>query len=345
MSLSVIIPCYNVKKELINKCVTSILEQDYSEFEIILVDDGSDDRYKEFLLEISKLDNRIKLLEQDNKGVSAARNIGIQVAKGDYLVFVDADDYLVSYFFSEAVKICQETDAELLIGGNTLSTNKLFDQKEQKKQVLNYKKLSASEKLDFKCNSVGELKYFGSMNGYFGRGPWSRFIKKGIAKKILFDEQLRMGEDILWNLQLLSYCKNVVVANRIWYLYYINSESANHKYNPQMLENVKRELPCIEKELDLNNDKQLSAYCVHILDELSKIYYCYIGNKQCPLTIKQINEIKKELYREYPWKKISELQTTVYMGRRKHIARFLYSHKCYFGALRIRLLIKRFLCK
>ena len=89
--ISVIVPIYNVEKYL-EKCVNSILKQTYINLEIILVDDGSPDRCPEICDKLAKTDDRIKVIHQQNGGLSKARNVGIDVAKGAYLVFVDSDD-------------------------------------------------------------------------------------------------------------------------------------------------------------------------------------------------------------------------------------------------------------
>ena len=91
--ISIIVPVYNVEK-YIHKCINSILDQSLTEFELILVDDGSPDRSGEICDEYSKKDNRIKVIHKSNGGVSSARNIGIDKACGEYIGFVDPDDYI-----------------------------------------------------------------------------------------------------------------------------------------------------------------------------------------------------------------------------------------------------------
>ena len=91
--ISVIIPVYNVEKWL-NKCVDSILSQSYENFEVILVNDGSTDKSKDICDQYLKEDNRVKVFDILNSGQSVARNIGLKEAKGDYILFIDSDDYI-----------------------------------------------------------------------------------------------------------------------------------------------------------------------------------------------------------------------------------------------------------
>ena len=105
MKFSVIIPCYNAEKYIVN-CLDSICNNDYKDYEVILINDGSTDDTHEIIMNyISRYENFI-YIKQDNKGVSAARNIGLEVVKGDYVTFVDADDTVSkNYFIVSHVKI------------------------------------------------------------------------------------------------------------------------------------------------------------------------------------------------------------------------------------------------
>ena len=112
MFLSVIVPCYNVEKEILQRCILSVLNQEYMNYEILLIDDGSEESFRSEIRDIARLDERIKVITQSNLGVSAARNEGIKHSKGKYLTFVDADDVLVPYFFSEAVHLCEKENGK-----------------------------------------------------------------------------------------------------------------------------------------------------------------------------------------------------------------------------------------
>lgn len=93
MKISIIVPIYNVEKYL-ERCILSIIKQTYQNIEIILVNDGSTDSSIEICKKYSKIDSRILLIDKENGGLSDARNVGLQVAKGDYVLFVDSDDYM-----------------------------------------------------------------------------------------------------------------------------------------------------------------------------------------------------------------------------------------------------------
>lgn len=113
MLISVIVPVYNVERYL-RRCVFSFMEQTYSEIEIILVDDGSSDRRGAICDELTEEDGRIRVVHKANGGVSSARNVGIDMANGEYLCFVDSDDWLNVDYFQKAVPVLKKIQPKLL---------------------------------------------------------------------------------------------------------------------------------------------------------------------------------------------------------------------------------------
>ena len=114
VKVSVILPVYNVEKYL-KECLDSILNQTLQEIEVICVDDGSTDRSLEILREYEKKDKRVIVLTQENKGAGAARNKGLAIAKGEYLSFLDSDDFFASGMLEEAYRRCVEKKAQICV--------------------------------------------------------------------------------------------------------------------------------------------------------------------------------------------------------------------------------------
>lgn len=326
--ISVIIPCYNVEERLLLRCIKSILSQDFTDFEVVLVDDGSKTNYKDALKKAEKMDDRICLLTQENKGVSSARNAGVKMATGEYIIFVDADDMLVPYFISEIWEIQQETKADFIIGGNATlkSESDVYD----RSHPIDMEVLSEYTGKKLKPHMVGELFHFGNEGGYIGRGPWTRLLRRKIALETPFETELAMGEDIVWNLQLLDKCEKVCVVYRIWYLYYLNGASATHKYNEKMLDMITLELGRIRPLMDLEDDREYKAYCDRVLDELKKLYHCYLARKECPLPKKERKELFHRLYNTYPWKYGGEKRYYKICSRKYKIKNMFYRQKCLF---------------
>lgn len=112
--VSVIIPCYNVEKYL-EQCIESVLNQTLKDIEIICIDDGSSDRTLDILYQLQKNDNRIKVIEQKNAGAGAARNNGLRVSKGDYVSFLDSDDFFEPDMLEEAVKSAEQYNSDFVV--------------------------------------------------------------------------------------------------------------------------------------------------------------------------------------------------------------------------------------
>ena len=122
--LSVIVPVYNVEKYL-NRCVASICGQTYRAIEVILVDDGSGDGSGRICDEWAKKDARVRVLHVENGGVSRARNLGMEAARGDYICFVDSDDWLDLDYFAAAVPVLEKERPKLLLN-NYVGSVKYF---------------------------------------------------------------------------------------------------------------------------------------------------------------------------------------------------------------------------
>ncbi|MCM1282636.1 MAG: glycosyltransferase [Muribaculaceae bacterium] len=115
MAISIIVPIYNTPKQYLQKCFQSIIYQKMTEFEVIIVDDGSDKDIAEFIDEYSKTDERFRVIHKQNEGVSAARNTGLDYVRGEYVTFVDADDFLDSGMLKRLVELAEEYSADCVM--------------------------------------------------------------------------------------------------------------------------------------------------------------------------------------------------------------------------------------
>ena len=167
MDLSIIIPVYNSEKTIC-KCVNSILEQDLKEKEIILIDDGSKDTSLEILLEYKKKYDFIKVISQENAGQGVARNKGIKLAKGNYITFVDSDDYLSGTdSYSKFIKKCYTKDLDILIFNYVLVKGNINEEVVKFKENIVFSKedviskfLITNEVEGYSCNKIFKSKFF-----------------------------------------------------------------------------------------------------------------------------------------------------------------------------------------
>lgn len=213
--ISVIIPVHNNEKTL-EKCVNSVLTGTYQNFEILLIENGSDDNSRALSESLSQRDSRISVFESE-KGVSRARNVGIEKAYGDFITFLDADDTLT--------KDALETFAN---GMNQVKSDI-------------YCAFSGDGKNSFKLYSSQELQ---ALISDFLKNPtqrltvWSKLYSSEFLKhsKVLFDVRLSHGEDSDFVINLLLKAKSVAVIDKTIYNYTVNEDSAVHKIDSSVLD-------------------------------------------------------------------------------------------------------------
>ncbi len=215
--VTIIIPVYNAERTLC-KCLDSILAQDFNNCEIILVNDGSKDSSLEICKEYESKHQNISVINQNNAGVSSARNAGLDVAKGDWIIFIDSDDYIEVGFFN-----CLDTYNEDLI-------------------ILNSKNLSPSgdisdsifSKTDNQLHKKSSITHFISNNidKTLLRAPWAKFYKKELIKDIRFDTKMKIGEDSHFVFRYLCNIKSIqYLGNEAHYVIRLSGQESNVKYS------------------------------------------------------------------------------------------------------------------
>ena len=225
--VSVVVPVYNIK-EYIDRCIDSIVNQTYSEIEIIIVDDGSSDGTEQIVDEYEKKYKNIAVYHTENKGVSAARNLGISKASGKWIIFVDGDDYLENGYVETLVELMKKnSDCNLAICNHCEVDG--ADNKEKFnwfENVINGK-IEKKDKLMLKLFGV---EFCGESSRYFGT-VWGRMYNLPIIidNNILFPEKLSFGEDLDFNINYLHYAHNAYFSPRALYNYRMRSQSASRE--------------------------------------------------------------------------------------------------------------------
>lgn len=207
MRFSIVVPVYKVE-EYLERCVRSILDQTYRDFQLVLVDDGSPDGCGAMCDAFAQQDERVTVLHTTNGGVSAARNCGIAAAVGEYIAFVDADDYIADDFLEQAERILRTNpEAELIQfawrdfpDGQSPDTSCM----PAEKSVLWEKDEALRSFLHFQV---------------FAHAPWSKMIRRELLKDLSFPIGVRVGEDLEVSYQLLGRAESIVSTNAIAYYY------------------------------------------------------------------------------------------------------------------------------
>ena len=214
MKLSIIIPAYN-SALTISRCLDSIIQSGETEYEIIVIDDGSTDSTYSILEEYNKKHENLKVYHIENSGVSAARNFGIKYAQGEYVSFVDSDDYVSEDYVNIILKHIKSNKDIYFFIGKVLSES--------------YSKNNHQLVFVSHCNSMSEVKY----NLIKGKSnvPWDKLYKREILiqNSIKFREDSSLGEDWIFAMDYFEKCKNFEIIQEALYFYCIQENSLSNK--------------------------------------------------------------------------------------------------------------------
>lgn len=271
--VSIIIPAYNVEK-YIEKCITSILEQTYTNIEVIVVNDGSTDKTRDIIDNISQYDSRVRPLHKKNEGVSAARNSGIEAATGDYVVFVDGDDYIAQDYVEYMIGLIENTGSDFCLS-KCCYTKK--DEMQTENEYIEKLEPEDATSLLLSPNVIV--------------GCWNKIFKRSliIDNNIRFSTTLFYGEGLTFITTLAQISESVGVGNRKVYYYRRNNEnSATTKFDINKIYNGEEALKNIKDKFILDSPKINIMFNLHM-----SIFY--LG----ALVRMKANKVDKTYYTDY----------------------------------------------
>ena len=295
--ISVVVPVYKVEKYL-EKCVKSILKQTYTNLEIILVDDGSPDKCGQLCDELAKIDDRIKVFHKENGGLSDARNYGVERANGEYIGFVDSDDYIHESMYGELYKAIKKSGTSIAECGVTrVYKNTLRPHYEGEDYFL-------------VLDREGYLKEYLENKRLYG-SAWCKLIHKDLAKKIKFSTG-KIYEDAFYTLELLKTVDRYTLISGNYYYYYIRENSITTRpfsskdmdyieimeliseytlnkfpiYKEQLLVRLTfAYISIFNQLLEVDNYKNKKEYKI-LKNKLKDCYYNVLVNKKAPGNLK-----------------------------------------------------------
>ncbi len=268
--ISIIVPVYKVEQYL-RRCLDSIASQTFTDWECILIDDGSPDKSGAICDEYAEKDSRFRVIHQKNKGVSAARNAGLDAARGEWIGFVDSDDWVEKEFFQISLKEAENYDADCLILGYALS-----DGKKDFKTIL-----PPAGLLDLSTDIASEWQ-----------GPWSKLFKSTVLTTIRFPIGISIAEDMLFTFSIYSSTYKVFGLPLIAYHYFQNPASATHRVS---IDKIKQEVCVIQNIENIikekNSFKRWERYLfTRKLTAKNRFLVC-LKNPRCDLWRKTFSEI------------------------------------------------------
>ncbi|MHC1681566.1 MAG: glycosyltransferase family 2 protein [Clostridiaceae bacterium] len=227
-SISIIVPVYKVEAYL-HRCINSILSQTLYDFELILVDDGSPDNCGNICDEYALEDNRVKVIHKSNGGLSAARNAGIEVATGDYIGFIDSDDWVEDEMYKNMYEAAIKNEADLVV----CNYSRVF----KDKVINNYLKLT-DENIDISEIGLDEYFYRYFFRYVHGYESWNKLYKREIiiSNNLRFEEKKEeiFSEDLLFNLYLLCHVHKISSLQNSFYNYLQREGSLMNSPRPNL---------------------------------------------------------------------------------------------------------------
>ena len=251
--ISVIVPVYNVEKYL-RRCVDSILAQTFTDFEVLLIDDGSKDSSGSICDEYAEKDSRVSVFHKENGGVSSARNLGLYNAKGTWICFVDSDDIISKYYLQMFEFAVNNNDVYIAASGYTNN----MDDFPRENELTNLIVVNTKDFLDRVL----------SFDGYGGDGYlWNKIFNKDLIRslKLSFDTDISLWEDLLFVIQYCKSEKKMALFSEKIYFYRENLSSAVHNITSKKI----RDKISVCIELKLAPDYSTSFY-----RRLDYLLYC-----------------------------------------------------------------------
>lgn len=313
-SISVIVPVYNAANHLA-KCIDSILAQRFTNFELILVNDGSSDNSLSVCDSYVAMDSRVQVCDQLNAGASSARNHGIEIAKGDYICFVDADDYVNEYYLNDLFQdVCCEKDIDLVMHGMVrINRNSRIP-------------ISFAKTITY---ILAENSFFKDINLFKFCGPCCKLFKKDILSDnhIRFNESIIFSEDFDFFARYLVHCNQVRVSDKQNYFYVSHEGSVSTRINSfdqeySAIADLFESLSMLNKRFqNLSLDKQVKNFMAYYMSRvLTSIYEPPRPKRSVRINqLRSVDDTFVRLYHNY------YLPPTM----NNRIFKFLYVNKCY----------------
>lgn len=250
--ISIIIPIYNVEKYL-PKCLDSVINQTYSNLDIVLVDDGSPDKSGNICDEYAHKDPRIQVLHKENEGVDKARFSGLSIANGDFVMFVDSDDWLCDKDILRKMVIkAQETNADYV----EMEMQRVMD----KYSWIKHSSINSIKGLIKQPELFNNyyISFFG--NNILSINIWGKLYRKSVLDKAnLTPSGLKMGEDLAFNLKLFPHLNSIYILDDIGYSYRFGGMTT--RYNPSLYIDLKK-LYLLKEQLIENYQYYKASNCI-----------------------------------------------------------------------------------
>lgn len=283
--ISIVIPVYNVEKYLA-RCLNSILNQNYTEIEVIMVNDGSTDRSGVIGKKYCEKDKRVRIIDQSNKGVSAARNRGIELCKGEYVLFVDADDTILDNSLLDLHDVISKTEADVV----SFQYQKVQHREDVAAQVPQH---------EYEVMSGEQAMKSFLQERLIGSSMCTKLVKRSAINNVRFEEGRALNEDKDFVFNLLLQAKKVVNLRAEYYCYWTRKNSATTRpFDERWLDAyyfAKKIYDCICKKMpELESDAryQLLSTCYFLVRQMDKQKAGMVYQNEYAKITKEIHDLR-----------------------------------------------------
>lgn len=325
--ISVILPVYKVE-QYIHQCMDTVINQTYKNLEIILVDDGSPDNCRQICDDYQKKDPRVRVIHKENGGAPAARNDALAICTGDWIAYVDPDDWTELNEFEEVMKIIERDDPDIVIFNtylNSGSSQKVMqafpeDFVTEDKQVIYGMQLSALNK-----------NYTPYLQEWSQGFPWDKVFRASMLREhnVLWPTNLKANDDVVYDLHAFQHAKKISYLNKTLYHYRVNPESIGHKFMPDRVkvdEDIYAEMLRIKKLYNLDEQFDMALYARIVSNMWLCAKRCFFHPSNSKPHAVVMKELRETLKREPFYSAFDKVDRSKLDGGAKLISLFRHNN-------------------
>ena len=298
MFLSIIIPTWRNTEEEIRRCLDSIDQSAWRDFEVLLVDDGNEAAYATMLDGLAETYPMLRVFHLSHGGASAARNFGAEKAAGEYILFVDADDIVTKQFWHDVAEIERKgCKADVVYGMVPNPSQKSLKDAAEPKSVIEHLKEEELRELYATFFATKKPKWprvFFTREGKVSGGSVARLLRRDLARKIPFNTNLGLGEDTIWNLDIILSKPNAVVFWHVWYRVVGNPESLTRGCRKEIIAEWVTLLRTLRGYVTADTEIYYWHRVFDVLEHIGKTYYLSPRNSLSWFQkVKEFNQMAK----------------------------------------------------
>ena len=303
-------PVYKVEK-YIDQCMETVLNQTYSNLEIILIDDGSPDNCGKICDEYQKKDSRVKVIHKKNGGAPAARNDALKIATGQWIAYVDPDDWIEKEAFEEAMKVAHRDDSDIVIFNTYINE----DDKQIEMQAFPNDFVTEDREFIQKLQLSSLSKKYTPLLQNWSQGfPWDKIYRARFTQEhnILWPTNVKANDDVIYTIHAFQYAKKVSYINKTFYHYRMNPQSIGHKYMPDRVKvdhDIYEEMYRIKEEYGLGEDYAAALYTrimQNVWLSLGRCFFHEENKKSLSEKFKDISNMLNDVYIEEAFAKVDK---------------------------------------